>query len=115
MILVVFYQKKKLYKEKYENILIYDISYKTSASTKPLRIRYNKISKAMMKLDIQYCFDCGWFDRICDRIKYKMKNKDITDSVNHTFVRIRIDSYNSLPTEKISSFYVIILIVKTLY
>ena len=43
-----------------------------------------------------------------------MKNKDITDSVNHTFVRIRIDSYNSLPTEKISSFYVIILIVKTL-
>ena len=73
------------------------------------------LSKAMMKLDIQYCFDCGWFDRICDRIKYKMKNKDITDSVNHTFVRIRIDSYNSLPTEKISSFYVIILIVKTLY
>ena len=30
---------EKLYKEKYENIFIYDISYKTSTGTKPLRIR----------------------------------------------------------------------------
>ena len=33
---------KKLYKEKYKNILIYDISYKTSAGAKPLRIRFDK-------------------------------------------------------------------------
>ena len=36
---------KKLYKEKYENILIYDISYKTSMDAKPLRIRFNKIDR----------------------------------------------------------------------
>ena len=34
---------EKLYKEKYENILIYYISYKTSTNAKPLRIRFNKI------------------------------------------------------------------------
>ena len=34
---------QKLYKEKYENILIYDISYKTSTGAKPLRIRFDKI------------------------------------------------------------------------
>ena len=34
----------KLYKEKYDNILIYDISYKTSTGAKQLRIRYDKIN-----------------------------------------------------------------------
>ena len=34
---------EKLYREKYENILVYGISYKTSRGEKPLRIRFNKI------------------------------------------------------------------------
>ena len=34
---------EKLYKEKYENILIYDISYQTSTGAKPLPIRFDKI------------------------------------------------------------------------
>ena len=34
---------EKSYKNKYENILIYDISYKTFMGAKPLRIRSNKI------------------------------------------------------------------------
>ena len=34
---------EKLYKENNQNILIYDISYKTSIGAKPLRIRFNKI------------------------------------------------------------------------
>ena len=34
--------KRKLYKEKYKNILIYDISYKTSTGAKLLRSRYDK-------------------------------------------------------------------------
>ena len=33
---------QKLYKKKYENILIYNISYKTLAGGKPLRIRFDK-------------------------------------------------------------------------
>ena len=34
---------EKLCKEKYKNILIYDISYKTSMGAKPLHIRFDKI------------------------------------------------------------------------
>ena len=34
---------KKLHKEIHENILIYEISYKTPVNAKPLRIRFNKI------------------------------------------------------------------------
>ena len=33
---------EKLKKEKYENILIHDTSYKTSTDAKPLRIRFDK-------------------------------------------------------------------------
>ena len=36
---------KKLYKEKYKNILIYDISYKTSSGAKPLRNTFDKIDR----------------------------------------------------------------------
>ena len=34
---------EKLYKQKYENILIYNTSYKTWMGPKPLRIRFDKI------------------------------------------------------------------------
>ena len=35
---------EKSYKNRYENILIYDISYKTFMVAKPLRVRFDKIS-----------------------------------------------------------------------
>ena len=34
-----------------------------------------------------------------------MKKSGITDSINHNFAIFRIDSYNSLPTEKILTFH----------
>ena len=37
------YFSDKLYKVKYENILIYDISYQTSMGAKPLHIRFDEI------------------------------------------------------------------------
>ena len=44
-------------------------------------------------------------------IKYLVSDKNgVTDSINHNFARIRIDSYNSLPIEKILTFHAIILI-----
>ena len=46
---------EKLYKENHENILIYQISYKTSTGVKPLRIRFNKIHR---------------FIKIYDKIRY---------------------------------------------
>ena len=35
---------EKSYKNRYENILIYDISYKTFMVAKPLHVRFDKIS-----------------------------------------------------------------------
>ena len=44
--------------------------------------------------------DYGWFNKTCDTIKYLISEKgDITDSINHNFVRVKIDLYNSLVTE----------------
>ena len=65
--------EEKLYKEKYENTLIHDFSYQTSSGAKSLRIRYDEID-GFIKFHngIRYLvlFDFGWFDKICDRIKY---------------------------------------------
>ena len=96
--------EKKIYKEKYENTLIYDISYKTSEGAKPLRIRFDKIDgfiKTHDKIRYLLLFDCSYHDKVSDKIKYLINEKSgITDSINHNFARIRIDSYDSLPIEK---------------
>ena len=99
---------KKLYKENNENILIYDISYKTS-----MGIWYDKIDgfiKTHNKIRYLVWFDerC---DKICDGINYLTSKKSgITDSINHNCAMIRIDSYDSLPFENILTFHVITLI-----
>ena len=65
---------KKPYKENYENI--YDISYKTGA--KSLGIRYNEIDWfTIIQNRIRYLvlFDYGWFNKICDKIKYLISKK----------------------------------------
>ena len=87
---------KKLYKEKDENILIYDISYKTSTNAKPWRMRFNKIDAFIKTHNGIRClvlFDYGWFDKMSDRIKYLISEKSgITDSINHNVARISIQS-----------------------
>ena len=64
-------------KKIYENISVYDISYKTSRGPKPLRIRFDKIDGFIRDRDDEFrhlvLFDHG---------------------------EIRIDSYNFLPIEK---------------
>ena len=82
---------EKLFKEKNENILIYDISYQNLTGAKPLRIRLDKIDgfiKIHDKIKYLVLFDY----RVCDKVKYLTSEKSgITDSINHTFERIRID------------------------
>ena len=59
-------------------------------------------------------FDYGLFDKICDNIKYhKSEESGITDSINHNFGEIKIDSYNSLPIEKILTFHNVIILIKS--
>ena len=69
-----------------------------------MHIRFIEIDKLIKIYDgIRYLvlFNNSWHDKICETIKYFISKKSgITDSINHNFGRMRIDSYNSLPTEK---------------
>ena len=79
----------------YENVLIYDISYKILIGAKPLRIRFNKINGFIKVYDgirHQVLFGPRWYDAIYNMIRYLTSEKSgITDSINHNFARIRID------------------------
>ena len=84
-------------------------------SPKALRIRFDKIDGFVIILDGKtkhlVLFDYGLSDQICDNSEYRISEKrGITDSINHNFGKIRIDSYNYLPTQKILTFHNVILI-----
>ena len=96
---------------------MYDISYKTSTGAKPLRIRFDKIDgfiKTHDKIRYLVLFDYFYCDKICDKIKYFLiKKSGITDSINHNFAKIRIDSYDFLPAEKILIFYNVTILINS--
>ena len=62
-----------LEKKLFENISVYDISYRTSTGTKSLRIRFHKIDEFIRLRECEFrylvLFDYGVFAKICDRIK----------------------------------------------
>ena len=83
-----------------------------------MRIRFNKIDGFVRvrggKFRHLVLFDYGLFDKICDKIQYLMSEKSgVTDRINHSFTKIRIDSYNSLPIEKILTLHNIIILIKS--
>ena len=70
---------QKLYKEKYDNMLIYDISYKTSMSANPMHVSFDEIDgfiKIHDGIRFLVLFDCSWCDKICDCIKYLISEKN---------------------------------------
>ena len=78
---------------------------------KPLHIRFDKIDGFIR---VRGSCDYRLFDKICDKVKYLISGKsDITDSINHNFGEIRIDSYNSLPIEKILTFHNVIILIRS--
>ena len=86
---------------------------------KPLRIRYHEIVvfiKIQDRINYLVLFDHGWFHKICDKIKYLISEKSgITDSINHNFARIRIDSSNYLPIQKLPTFHNVIILIKSVF
>ena len=105
-------------KNLFENILVYDISYKPSTGPKPLRIRFDKIDGFIRVRGSEFTylvlFDYGLFDKICDGIKYLISEKcSIGDSIIYFFGRIRIDSSNYLPIEETLNFHNIITLIKS--
>ena len=84
---------------------------------KPLCIRFDKTDEFMKihnKIRYSVLFDQSYCDKICDKIKYLISKKSgITNSINHNFGKIRIDSYDSLPIEKILIFHNVIILIKS--
>ena len=102
----------------YENISVYGMSYKALTGPKPLCIRHHKIDGFIRvcggKSRYLALFDHGFFDKICDKIKYLISGKSgITDSINHNFGKIRIEYYNSLLLEKLLTFPNVIIFIKS--
>ena len=66
------------------------------------------------KIRYMVIFDYSYCGKFCGRIKYFVCEKSgITGSINHSFGKIRIDSYNCLPIEKILIFHNVIILIKS--
>ena len=91
---------------------------KASTNAKPFHIRLDELDRFIKVHDkIRYLilFDYNNCDEGCDKIKYLISEKrGITDSVDHNFARIRIDSFDSLPFKKVLlSFRNVIILIKS--
>ena len=83
----------------HENILVYDILYKTSIGTKPLRVRFDKIDEFIRFYDgITYLtlFGSEKYDAVYNRIRYllTLKSSSITYILFHYVAKIKVDSYD---------------------
>ena len=99
----------------YENISVYDVSYKTSTGPKPLRIRFNKID-GFIRIRLgefgYLIMDC--LIKFVIRLNILLSEKSgITDNINHDIGKIRIDSYNSLLIEKILTSPNVTILIKS--
>ena len=83
-----------------------------------MRIRFDQIDGFIISLDgkIKHLvlLDYGLIDRIWDKIKYpRNKKTGITNNVNYSFGKIKIDLYNSLHIKKRLIFYNFIILIKS--
>ena len=102
----------------HENILIYDISCKTLAGPKPLRIRFDKIDGYIRIYDgTRYLVLLGpeKYDAIYNRIRYLVSlTSGITDVFAHYFAKIKVDSYDSFPVEKTLTLHNVVILIKSI-
>ena len=76
-----------------------------------MRIRFDKVDG---KIEHLILFDYGLFNKIRDKIKHLMNLKVVLQkSINHSFGKARIDSFNYLPIKKIMTFHNVIMIIKS--
>ena len=82
-----------MYEKSYENILIYDISYKTLIGPKPLRIRFNQIDGFIRVCDgarSLVLFGPEKYDAIYNRIRCLINPKtSITYVFSHYYAKIK--------------------------
>ena len=101
----------------HKNILIWRISCKTLISSKPLRIRFDKINEFVRIYDgTTYLTLLGTnkYDAIYDRIRYLITLKiSITYIFSHYFAETKVNYYDSLPIEKILTLNNVITLSKS--
>ena len=81
-----------------------------------MRIRFDKVDGFIAIHDgTRYLvlLSSGWYDAIYNRKKVKTTKSRFTDSNNRDSARIKIDSYHSLPIEKILTFHNVIALSKS--
>ena len=87
-----------------ENILVYNISYKSLIDSKSLRIRFDKIDGFIRVCDgaiYLVLFGSEKYDFIYNRIRYLVGVKSgIAYIIAHNYAKIKIDLGYSLPLEK---------------
>ena len=97
--------------------MIYDISYKTLIGPKPLRIRFNQIDGFIRVCDgtrSLVLFGPEKYDAIYNRIRCLISQETgITYVFSHYYAKIKIDSYDSLPLEKILVLHNVITLIKS--
>ena len=82
----------------HENILIYDLSYKSLIGSKPLRIRFDKIDGFIGIYDGTRYLTLSEFEKYDAKIRYLIGlNGGMTYIFSHYFVKIKVGSYDSSP------------------
>ena len=104
-------------KKSHKNVLIYDISYKTLIGVKPLRIRFDKLDGIIKIFDgskYSVLLDLEKYDAIYIRIRYVTSIKScITYIFFHYFAKIKVNSYDYLPIEKILTLHNVRILIKS--
>ena len=99
----------------HKNILIYDSSYKTLIGPKPLRIRYDKIDGFIRIYDgNRYLVLFGTENMMLFKSSRLVSlESSIRYVFPHYYLKIRADSYDSLPIEKTLTLHNIIILIKS--
>ena len=96
--------------------MVYTILYKTLIDTKPVHIRLDKIDRFIRVYDgTRYLmlFGSKRYEFMYNRIRYLLSVKSgIRYFISHTYAKIKVDTYDSLPLEKTMTFHNVIILIK---
>ena len=92
----------------YQNILIYDIWYRTLTVAKLVHIKFDKVDEFVRFYDRTrhlVLFSPEKYDTIYNSIRYLISQKSgITYDISYNYAKIKADWYDSLPLEKKNDF-----------
>ena len=91
----------------YENILVYDISYKSLIGAKPFRIRFDTFLSAKYEASDMMIYS---------RRRYLISlESGITYVISDNHAKIKIESYDALPLEKTLTLHNVIILIKPVF